>query len=165
MPMRRHGGWFPLPPAAPTSAWHPGQGAVGQLHFHHGPAQAAARAYYATTQLPLFAWSSLAGGFFSERFRPDNLGTFTAYLDKLCVESYCYPENFARLERAATLARVMGVTTPQVALAYVLSQPWEVFTLVGCANRAEFAANAAALDLQLSPAAVTWLAEGGEAPF
>ncbi len=130
-----------------------------------GPAQAAARAYYATTQLPLFAWSSLAGGFFSERFRPDNLGTFTAYLDKLCVESYCYPENFARLERAAALARVMGVTTPQVALAYVLSQPWEVFTLVGCANRAEFAANAAALDLQLSPAAVTWLAEGGEAPF
>ena len=130
-----------------------------------GPAQAAARAFYQRTQLPLFAWSSLAGGFFSERFRPDNLETFTAYLDKLCVESYCYPENFARLERAATLARVMGVTTPQVALAYVLSQPWTVFTLVGCANRAEFAANAAALELQLTPAAVTWLAEGGTPPF
>ena len=126
-----------------------------------GKANAAARRYYRDTQLPLFTWSSLAGGFFSGRFRPDNLETFTAYLDKLCVHSYCYAENFARYARATELAQQRGVSVPQLALAYVLSQPWNVFTLVGCANGAEFAVNAAALELQLSAAELAWL-EGGE---
>ena len=127
------------------------------------PIHAAAHAFYAATRLPVFAWSSLAGGFFSERFQRDNLDSFTAYLDKLCVESYCYPENFDRLERAAALARAKGITTPQVALAYVFSQPWDVYALVGCANRAEFAANVVALEMDLTPAEVQWLAEGGAA--
>lgn len=118
------------------------------------------RRYYRETQMPLFTWSSLAGGFFSGRFRPDNLDTFTAYLDKLCVHSYCYDENFARYGRAEELAHKHGVSVPQLALAYVLSQPWNVFTLVGCANGAEFAANAVALELQLTGQELAWLERG-----
>ncbi len=113
--------------------------------------------------MPLFTWSSLAGGFFSGRFRPDNLDTFTAYLDKLCVQSYCYDENFARYARAEELAQQRGVSVPQLALAYVLSQPWNVFTLVGCANGAEFAVNAAALDLHLTEQELAWLERGDRA--
>jgi len=41
-----------------------------------GPSQKAARAWYQEQKTPLFTWSSLAGGFFSGRFRPDNLDTF-----------------------------------------------------------------------------------------
>ncbi len=115
-----------------------------------GEQNEAARRFYHETQMPLFTWSSLAGGFFSGRFQPDNLETFTSYLDKLCIESYCYAENFARYARAEELAAHYGVSVPQIALAYVLRQPWNLFALVGCANRAEFAANAAALDLRLS---------------
>jgi aryl-alcohol dehydrogenase-like predicted oxidoreductase len=118
------------------------------------------RQHYRDTQMPLFTWSSLAGGFFSGRFRPDNLDTFTAYLDKLCVQSYCYDENFARYARAEQLAQQRGVSVPQLALAYVLSQPWNVHTLVGCANGAEFAVNAAALELKLSGAELQWLERG-----
>ena len=91
----------------------------------------------------------------NSRLAPDT------YLDKLCVHSYCYAENFARYARATELAQQRGVSVPQLALAYVLSQPWNVFTLVGCANGAEFAVNAAALELQLSAAELAWL-EGGE---
>ena len=40
------------------------------------------------------AWSSLAGGFFSGRFRRDNLDTFTDYLDRLSAEVYGTEENF-----------------------------------------------------------------------
>jgi aryl-alcohol dehydrogenase-like predicted oxidoreductase len=120
----------------------------------------AARRYYQETQLPLFTWSSLAGGFFSGRFRPDNLDTFTVYLDKLCVQCYCYDDNFARYARAEEMAAAKGVSVPQLALAYVLSQPWNVYTLVGCANGAEFAVNAAALDLKLSAAEMAWLETG-----
>ena len=78
-----------------------------------GPDGVEARRYYQETRLPLFTWSSLAGGFFSGRFRRDNLDTFTAYLDKLCVESYCYEENFQRLERTEALARDKGLTVPR----------------------------------------------------
>jgi aryl-alcohol dehydrogenase-like predicted oxidoreductase len=125
-----------------------------------GDDNAGVRQYYRETQMPLFTWSSLAGGFFSGRFRPDNLDTFTAYLDKLCVQSYCYDENFARYARAEELAAQRGVSVPQLALAYVLSQPWNVYTLVGCANGAEFAVNAAALDLKLSEEELRWLERG-----
>lgn len=125
-----------------------------------GDANAAARAYYQANNIPLLTWSSLAGGFFSGRFQPDNLESFTAYLDRLCVQSYCYPENFARLERTQTLAAQRGVTVAQVAMAYVLAQPFTIFPLVGCANGAEYAANAAALDVVLTPAEIAWLEQG-----
>ena len=130
-----------------------------------GPAQAAARAYYQAQQMPLFTWSSLAGGFFSGRFRRDNLDSFTTYLDKLCVQSYGYEENFQRLERTQQLAGHLGCSVAQVALSYVLSQPWDIYTLVGCANGQEFADNVAALAQPLSPALLHWLEEGGERPF
>ncbi|HQY93715.1 aldo/keto reductase [Caldilinea sp.] len=125
-----------------------------------GDANAAARTFYTQHDIPLLTWSSLAGGFFSGRFRPDNLDTFTAYLDRLCVQSYCYPENFARLERARQLAEQRGAPLAQIAMAYVLAQPFAAFPLVGCANGAEYAANAAALDVALTPAKVAWLESG-----
>lgn len=125
-----------------------------------GPANADARTFYANRDTPLLTWSSLAGGFFSGRFRPDNLDTFTAYLDRLCVESYCYPENFARLERTRKLAEQRGVSVAQIAMAYVMAQPFPVFPLVGCANGDEYAANAAALDVTLTPEDVLWLEKG-----
>jgi 1-deoxyxylulose-5-phosphate synthase len=63
------------------------------------------RLWYQETRMPLFTWSTLAGGFFSGRFTRDNLDTFDAYLDRICVETYCYEENFGRLDRAGALAR------------------------------------------------------------
>ena len=65
-----------------------------------GPEHAADRTWYAEQKMPLFTWSSLAGGFFSGRFRPDNLDSFDNYFDQLCVEVYCYGDNWGRLERA-----------------------------------------------------------------
>ena len=118
---------------------------------------AAARAYYRDTRLALFTWSSLAGGFFSGRFRRDNLESFSAPLDKLCVTSYASEANFERLERAESLAADKGLTLPQVALAYVVSQPLNVFALVGCGTPDEFRLNAAALRVKLTPSELAWL--------
>jgi aryl-alcohol dehydrogenase-like predicted oxidoreductase len=122
-----------------------------------GPAGEDERAWYRTHAMPLFPWSSLAGGFFSGRFRRDNLDTFTATLDQLCVSSYCSPENFDRLDRVTTLAKRYDATIPQIALAYVLNQPQPIFPLVGCATGDEFAQNVAALDLHLNPDELAWL--------
>ena len=118
------------------------------------------RRWYEVTRMPLFTWSSLAGGFFSGRFTRDNLDTFETYLDRLCVETYCQEENFGRFDRAGTLAREKGLTVPQVALAYVLDQPLEVFALVGCNTGEEFRANVEAGVVGLTPEELAWLENG-----
>jgi aryl-alcohol dehydrogenase-like predicted oxidoreductase len=122
-----------------------------------GPANAQTRAWYEQTQMPLFTWSSLAGGFFSGRFTRDNLDTFEAPLDKVAIQAYCYEDNFLRLERAAVLAQAKGLTIPQVALAYVMSQPLNIFALVGCQNGAEFADNIVAGKVKLTAEEIAWL--------
>jgi aryl-alcohol dehydrogenase-like predicted oxidoreductase len=122
-----------------------------------GPAGTDARAYYEKTQMALFTWSSLAGGFFSGRFNRDNLDTFTDYFDILCVGSYCSEDNFRRLDRAQALAQNKNLSLPQIAMAYVMNQPLNIFALVGCANGDEFAANSAALMVELTPEEMAWL--------
>jgi aryl-alcohol dehydrogenase-like predicted oxidoreductase len=118
------------------------------------------RKWYEETRMPLFTWSTLAGGFFSGRFTRDNLDTFDATLDKICVETYCYEENFGRLDRAGVLAREKGLTVPQVALAYALDQPLEIFALVGCNTGEEFRANVEAGAVELTPEELAWLENG-----
>ena len=122
-----------------------------------GPPGRAAREWYQANQLPLFTWSSLAGGFFSGRFSRHNLDTFDSYLDKLCVETYCVEDNFKRLDRARLLAEEKGLSIPQIATAYVLSQPLNIFALVGCQSGAEFKANLEASTLRLTPEEISWL--------
>ena len=125
-----------------------------------GPDQAEARHWYAAQQMPLFAWSSLAGGFLSGRFRPDNLATFTEYFDRVTVQSYAGEENFARLARLEEVARRKQATPSQVALAYVLHAPYNLYALVGCRTVAEFQDNLAAAEITLLPDELRWLESG-----
>jgi aryl-alcohol dehydrogenase-like predicted oxidoreductase len=129
-----------------------------------GPRGHAAREWYAARRMPLFTWSSLAGGFFSGRFRRDNLGLFEDELDRICVEAYCYEENFERLDRTRLLAGERGLTIPQVALAYVMSQRLNIFALVGCRSGEEFRANVEASEVRLTPEEIAWLELGGDSP-
>ena len=116
-----------------------------------------ARDYYANLNMPLFTWSSLAGGFFSGRLRRDNLESFETYLDKLAVTTYANEENFRRLDRVQQLADEKGLSIPQVATAYVMSYPLNIFALVGCQTADEFKANMAASEIRLTAAEMAWL--------
>ena len=122
-----------------------------------GAAYAADRAWYAEQQLPLFTWSSLAGGFFSGRFRPDNLDTFDNYFDKLCVDVYCFGDNWGRLRRAQEMADSKGVSLANVALSYVLSQPLDIYALMASWQPSEVADNAKVVELTLSAEEIAWL--------
>lgn len=122
-----------------------------------GAAAAAEREFYRQTQMPVFSWSSVANGFFSGRFTPDNLDSFEDGSDQLCVRCYCRPDNFRRLERAQKLAAEKGVTATQIALAWLLCQPLNVFPLVGARSREELEANVAALQIPLTPEEMAWL--------
>lgn len=119
-----------------------------------------AREWYARENIALFTWSSLAGGFFSGRFRRDNLDSFDDYFGKLCVECYCNEDNFQRLDRAEALAAQKSLTVTQIAVAYVMSQPLNIFALTGCQTIEEFASNVAAMEVRLSAEEINLLEHG-----
>jgi aryl-alcohol dehydrogenase-like predicted oxidoreductase len=108
-------------------------------------------AWYARTQMPLFAWSSQARGFFSGAFTPENVENETV------VRVYYSEGNWERLRRARELGERKSFSAIQVSLAWVLHQPFPVFPLVGPATLDELDSCVRALDLQLSPEEMRWL--------
>jgi aryl-alcohol dehydrogenase-like predicted oxidoreductase len=58
--------------------------------------------------------------------------------------------NFARLDRARGLAAQKGVSVPQIGLAYILSQPFDVYPIVGAASETELKEAAASIDIALT---------------
>ena len=129
-----------------------------------GPQGAEAREYYTKTQMPLFTWSSLAGGFFSGRLNRENIDNQTDYFYTLAKQCYAYPQNWERMDRANELGQAKGLSLPQVALAYVMSQPLNIFALTFSSNRSEFEANIAALDVKLTPQEFAYLDLRADSP-
>ncbi|MDX2006552.1 MAG: aldo/keto reductase [Meiothermus sp.] len=113
----------------------------------------ALRAWLTQTQTPLFPWSSQARGFFVRADPADRA-------DEELVRCWYSPANFARLERAQELARAKGLEPIQIALAYVLHQPFPTFPLVGCRSGAELDSSLGALEVALTPQKVRWLEAG-----
>ena len=131
-----------------------------------GERRAADLAWYREAGLALFAWSSLAGGFFSGRVSEGMAVAAGAaapgeeWLER-CLRVYGHERNWARQARARALAAERGLSLAQVALAYVLSQKdVAVFPLVGCRSGAEFGECVAALEVELTAAEIKWLEEG-----
>ncbi len=115
---------------------------------------AEARAWYAEHQMPLFAWSSQATGFFTGRYTPaDRDRPALASI----VRTWFNDANWQRLARAQALAAHKGVTAAEIALAYVLCQPFPVFALIGPQSIDELRAALPALALELTPAELRWL--------
>jgi aryl-alcohol dehydrogenase-like predicted oxidoreductase len=80
-----------------------------------GERQRAAREWYSTNGLSVFAWSSLARGFFSNHYDPQN--TDHNPVSRWCATYFGTEENIQRRERALMFARDHDVTVAQVALA------------------------------------------------
>lgn len=127
-----------------------------------GDAQRPTREWYVKNGMPLFAWSSLARGFFSNHYVPGH--PRANRVSRWCVTYFGTEENMQRLERARSFARAHHATVAQVALAYVLSHPLDAFAVVGCATVEKFAENVAALSLKLDTATLDWLATGQGTP-
>ena len=122
-----------------------------------GPAGEAGRAWYAREQMPVFAWAAMAQGF----FQPAS-GSGLIRLQRRWA--YGQADNRARRARAEVLAQRRGLTAPQVALAYLVSQPFPVFPIVSTTRAASLQQNMAAVALRLSPAEIDWLERGGPEP-
>lgn len=101
-------------------------------------------AWYARTQVPVLAWSSQAAGFF-------------AGVKDANVRVYETAANDERLRRARQLGEEQGFTANQVALAWVLRQPFPIFAVIGPATVDELHDSVRALELELTDDQVRWL--------
>jgi predicted dehydrogenase/aryl-alcohol dehydrogenase-like predicted oxidoreductase len=105
-------------------------------------------------QVVNFAWSSQARGFFTDRAGREKLS------DRDLVRAWYSELNFERKARAEELGHRLGKDPIQIALAYVLHQPWPVVPLIGPASLAELRHSLAASAIRLSPGEVRWLENG-----
>lgn len=122
-----------------------------------GPAHQADRSWYAENHIPVFAYSSLGRGMFSGMVKSNDMEGAKKILDPNAVKGYCYPENFERLARVEKIAARKNCTVPQIALAWVLNQNFDVFPLVSVPKAEWMASNIEALDIALTKEEIEWL--------
>lgn len=101
--------------------------------------------------LILLSWSSQARGFFTDRVQPDD------HSDPQLVRCWYAEDNFHRRERAIVLAEKKGVLPINIALAYVLKQPFRTFCLIGPHTLEETATSLPGLHVELSSEELRWL--------
>jgi aryl-alcohol dehydrogenase-like predicted oxidoreductase len=102
-------------------------------------------------QMPLLSWSSQARGFFTGRFSPE-------VRDNADMVRVFYSDaNWERLRRAEQLAKEKQVSTIQIALAYVLNQPFPTCALIGAQNREELLSCDEGSRLVLTREELEWL--------
>lgn len=122
------------------------------------------RDWHARHRFPLFAWSCLALGFFSGRYRSPEALTGEEFRNLMSerwtsdvVRVYYSERNFQRLRRAQDLAQAKGVTPTQIALAWVLHQGPHVFAVAGPRTVDELKELGEAFEIELSEQELAWL--------
>ena len=113
------------------------------------------RRWFEATQTVLVPWSSQASGFFIENEAEQPR-------DRDLARCYHSPDNFTRRERAFELAHRHGVSPINVALAWVLQQPFPVFPIIGTRLPGETRDCLRALGVTLSAEESRWLDLGEE---
>jgi len=115
----------------------------------------ASRAWLTEHQLPILPWSSQARGFF---VRVDPKITDPAhYGDEELSRCWFSPDNFVRLERVQQMAKERNVLPINIALAYVLNQPFPTFPLIGPRIPSELHTSLPGLDIELTAEELKWL--------
>jgi len=99
----------------------------------------------------LFSWSSQARGYFAP-------GRFSGSVsDEELLRCWDCADNRERLRRAVLLAEEKKVSPLNIALAYVLSQPFAAFALIGPRTIQETRTAVTGVGLQLTPPEIAWL--------
>ncbi|MBL8992761.1 MAG: aldo/keto reductase, partial [Spirochaetia bacterium] len=110
------------------------------------------RTWLEKNNMSLMPWSSQARGFFvPERAHPSKKE------DESLVNSWYSEDNFERQARAIILAKKLGVQPVNVALAYVLCQPFPTFPLIGPRLLSETLSCTDGITLKLSRDEMRWL--------
>lgn len=112
--------------------------------------------WYRQSNMPIFAFSSLARGLFSGRYAHDDKRLMLA-LDMVAKRGFLSNSNLERLERAEILAKKLGCTVAQISLAWMFSRGLNVFAVLSQSSPKRVQENAAATDIELTAAQSAWL--------
>ena len=112
-------------------------------------------AFHRETGMAVMAYSPQAKGFFSklEERGPDGLDAFAKKM-------YLRPENVGRLAMVRDVAAETGASIAQVALAWILAQPFPTFPIVGCRTLEQLEESMRADDVRLVPDQIRRLEAG-----
>jgi len=134
----------------PVRTW-PGCLSIG------GPSALAARAWYRESQLPVLAWSPVAGGFLGGAFTRESCqAPQTPYLRRVC-EFYGSEANFARFERLRELAARKNLPLAVAAVGYVASLSLNVFAVAGCDSALELRECERGMETRFDAEELAWL--------
>lgn len=123
-----------------------------------GPQNRAAREWYAANRMPVFAYSVMARGFFSGRFRSDQPDSAAKYMDAAGIRGYAHPDNFERLRRCELLAKEKGLSVANIAMAWLFNQrALDVYALTSPSKRARMRESIDASGIALTDAECQWL--------
>ena len=107
-------------------------------------------AWHRQTRVPVVAYSSQAGGFFSGRYGPDADPAAPGVREDV-RRCYGTEENYRRLAAAQRLAAERGCSANQIALAWLLHQRFPTCALTGARTCEQLADSCAAANVSLSP--------------
>ncbi|MCC6579464.1 MAG: aldo/keto reductase [Phycisphaeraceae bacterium] len=110
------------------------------------------RAWHAKSQVAVVSWSSQARGFFTDRSGVDKKD------DAELVRCWYSEDNFQRKARAMELAKKKGCEPINIAAAFVLSQPFPTFALIGPRQISETRSSLSSLAVTLTAEEVRWVA-------
>ena len=130
-----------------------------------GPENAEDRARYASSRMPVIAYSALGRGFFSGRFRAGDWEKARRVLDSYAQKGYLCEENMERLRRAEQLADRLGISVSEVAMRYLFSSAMNLFAVVSTTSPDRLRMNLRAVSCPLKPEEAAFLEgepEGGE---
>ena len=135
----------------------------------HSAGTLAWQRYLEDEQVALFPWSSQARGFFTPWVDAVRSGQSASRASITTMEPdaaelirvWFSDDNFARRARADTLAQRHSVSAINVALAYVLAQPYPCFPLIGPRNLEESRSCLKSLAITLTHDERRWLEHGG----
>lgn len=108
--------------------------------------------YLEERDIGLFPWSSQARGFFAE-VAPESL-------DPNVWRCWGVDENYHRRERAQQLADKFGVRAINIALSFVMNQPFTTFPIIGPQTEEELSIALCGVDIELEPHQLRWLERG-----
>jgi len=104
-------------------------------------------AWHTQSQLPVICYTPTAAGYFAS----NGVRGKDAYENSI---------SRARLNRVRQLASQLRTSPNQIALAYLMAQPFRVIPILGTADPTHLADGLAAADLQLTPSQARWLRDG-----
>ena len=127
----------------------------GSYTYWQSASGAEFRRWFEATQTVLVPWSSQASGFFIENRAEQPR-------DRDLARCYDSDDNFRRRQRAFELARKHDVEPINIALAWVLCQPFPVFPIIGTRLPEETRSCLRALQVELTAEEIGWLDLQGE---